>query len=563
MKNNNYNSTKRTRMIARGVRLLGAPLFLALALTGGLSAEETVPFDPAIREVTVYPDRALLVRQASVTLQPGKFRLVFRDAAPSLERDSLRAFSEDRDVIVQGIASYLERSPVTINDKVRGLEAEVEKLEREADRLRLVRNRLRRDLAGIQQYYTHLQKSLAEQSAVSSKAGDGPAAWQKARKFLLDRRIKTQRRLQSADEKVRVLSEKMTVARRKLAELKTGAEKARRIVEISVRVTKKTSTQVGFSYMIRQAGWNVSYGLQMASPQRVDVDYYGNVYQRTGEDWKKVRLNLSVSQPALGAERPKLRPLTVKGIEVKTQQVIVMKDEKEKEEETRTERPVTGEGKSEDTGIKSDGAALVFQIKRAVSIPSGSRSRRVTIARFNVPPKDVHYRVVGERRRAAYLATRLPNTQPFPLMAGPADIFRSSGFIGRSRVVYTPAGSEFLVGFGLERSLRINRSVRRREKSSGLLSSDRVFQTNISLTVANPGTEARRVSIFERLPVSELEEVTVTIDDKVTTPAHKETRKGSGILRWDYDLKPGEKRSVKVTYEVRAPKRLGLKVYGK
>ncbi len=541
-------------------------LFLGREGTELRADEASVDFAPPITEVTVYPDRALVVRTGRITLEAGKHRLVFREGPPGLDRDSLRAFSENRDVIVQGVASYLERSAVVQNEAVRKRQDEVEALEREAGRLSLTQDRLQRDLIGIERYYQHILAAVSEQSALGGGRGDGARSWEKARTFLLARRVATAKRLQEAEEKLRDVNERLLIARRRLYKLSTGAEKSRRVVEVSVRVVRATTTEVGFSYIIGGAGWGVSYGLSLVGTKAVDVDYYGNVRQKTGEDWKNIRLNLSVSQPALGAQRPKLAPLVVAGVKAETKQVIVMKDEKEKEEDRRT----GGEGgdkpdatPDEFTGLKSEGAALVFQIRRKVTVPSADRSRRVTIARFQAKPTDLHYRVVGEERRAAYLAARLSNSQAFPMMAGPADIFRSSGFIGRSAVAYTPAGSSFLVGFGLERSVQVLRDVRHREESAGLLSSDRAFETRIVVNISNPGTQVRRVSIFERIPVPEIEEVSVAVDREQTTAGSAETRKGSGILRWDFDLKPGAKEKVTLRYVVKAPKKLGITVYGK
>ena len=540
---------------------------LVLGATGLRADEEAVDFEPVITEVTVYPDRALVVRMGKVTLAAGKHRLVFRDGAPGLDRDSLRAFSENRDVIVQGVASYLERSATTFNDQVRKRQEEVDALEKEATRLRLAQDRLRRDLAGIERYYAHILATISEQSARPAGRGEGARAWEKAKSFLLVRRLATQGRLQDSEEKLRDVRERIGIARRRLYKVSTGAEKSRRIVEVSVRAVRNTSTEVGFSYMIGGAGWGVSYGLTLAGSTKVNVDYYGNVRQKTGENWKGVRLNLSVSQPALGAQRPTLRPLVVSGVKAETKQVIVMKDEKEKDDDTRSGKPDSGgeSGPKDEgfTGLKSEGAALVFQIRRKVTIPSADRSRRVTIARFDAEPNDLHYRVVGAQRRAAYLATRLTNKQKFPLMAGPADIFRKSGFIGRAAVAYTPAGSSFLIGFGLERPVRVLRDVRHREESGGLLSSDRVFETTISVHVANPGTQARRLSIFERIPVPEIEEIKVVVDDTGTSQGREESPKGSGLLKWTYDMKPGAKQTVKLRYTVRVPRKLGITVYGK
>ena len=64
----------------------------------------------------------------------------------------------------------------------------------------------------------------------------------------------------------------------------------------------------------------------------------------------------------------------------------------------------------------------------------------------------------------------------------------------------------------------------------------------VSLTLSNIGAADRTVRITERIPVSEVEEVRVTVDDKRTT-AGMTFDAASGFCRWDYPI-PGNTSAV-------------------
>ncbi len=538
----------------------------ALTIAGGTAAppalnaeEKNTAFNPPIKSVVVYPDRALVTRDTRMRLKKGKHLLVFASARPSLDATSLRAFSDNRDIVVQGIGSRLERKVRTINPRIREIEKDIDVLRRRIQAKNFSMSRARGELGGINKYYQYLTKAVSEQSTANRGPKTGSADWEKARRFLIERKLRVKRTIQDLNEELRNLREQKLIASRKLNKLRAGATKTIRVVTVTVQANRTASARLGFSYMIRGAYWNVSYGMYLREDKSVFVEYYGNITQRTGEDWKNVKVSLSTSRPALGAARPKLRSMRVTGRKTATKTVVRMNQKRLAE----NRGPSTGKEKpgGDFSKIGERAGAAVFRIERKAVIPSGRRSHRVTVAKFRARPNEMYYRIVGRSRRAAYLAVKLPNNQAFPLLPGRTDIFRRSGFTGRASLNYTPPGGFFLVGFGLNREIRVKRKVYRSRASAGTFTSDRLFTTRIELEVSNPGSKARRVSIFERLPVSELEEIKVTVLGD-TSSGYKIERKDSGILRWNRRLAPGEKVKLKLHYTVRVPKEFNIRIWG-
>ncbi len=314
--------------------------------------------------------------------------------------------------------------------------------------------------------------------------------------------------------------------------------------------------------MIGGASWNVSYGMYLRG-ETVAVEYFGNIRQKTGEDWSNIVLRLSTSTPSHGAARPPLLPLAVNARRVQTE-LQVQQELKESEETEGEAEPAETDATATDqsfTAVEGDGTSLVFRVARAVSMESGERSHRVSVSNFETTPKDFHYRLAPGVRKSAVLAARIVNTQSFPLLAGLVDVYRTSGFIGRSTLKYVPPGTNFLMGFGAEESVRTKRSVKRYLDESGVLSARKRFHTTVTLEIKNDGEASRKISLFERVPVSELEEVTTSILPE-TTAGYKEEKKNSGLLQWDFDLPPGATRTFTLSFRVDVPATFSGEFYG-
>ena len=537
MKNNNSIT-----YIIKTKKLILAALVPGILLMPSILQAGKTRFNPRIQKVTVYSDRALVERSAKVMLGAGKHVLVFHSACPTLDPKSIRAFSNNPAFIIQGIASRVERKIHTINPALRGLEKDMEELRKQLVALNQAKERSKQVLKGIREYYDYLAQAISQQSSYRKDRIGGSKKWEKAIKKLLDRKMKTLRTIRNTDEEIRVLNEKIGILSEKIRKLKPVDSKKIRVIEITLMTLRRARARVGFSYIIGNASWRVSYGMYLQKNGLVSVEYYGNIHQLTGEDWKDVELILSVAKPALGAQRPRLKAEKVYGRKTKTRQVIVTTDEKVKE------KPGISKPGTEKKAWKA------FNIKMRAHIPSAHRSHRVKITGFSTKPKSLYYRIVGMKKKAAYLAAELRNDQPFPLLSGKTDIFRLSGYIGASSIKYTPPGETYKAGFGVDNNIRVSRHVKHYTKAAGVFSSNKISQTLITILVLNSGKHKRTISIFERIPVSETSEVKLKILDK-TSSGHVIEQKDSGILRWNKKLMPGEKIRIVLNYSVTAPKR--------
>ncbi len=519
-----------------------------------------------ITDVIVYPDRALVTRAIQLNLTPGKHRILVKDASPNLIAESLRAFSADRNLVVQGIHSFLEKKLKATNAVLQKMTDEITSLETVIQSQENKRDRLHRDNGYLQQYISFTKKLISAVSALRQADESGPTIWQQALSFLSERSLANQREIQKLDETIKDLREKLSEKEKNRDTIASDNEKTERTVEITVQAQQNANTTLQFSYLIQNVSWWVSYAMYLQEDSRIALEYKGNVMQWTGEDWSDVVLYLSTSRPSHGAKRPVVYPLTVVGQKQQTQQVFQVT-------QSKLEKPVDSTPAIQDfshldldqvsnefSTIEKSGNALMFRMRSQYSVASKRQSQQMSIARYDVSNPEMSFKVVPSRQKLAHWMARFPNRQPFPLLQGSVDLYRKSGYVGTSRITYVAPGGPVEIGFGVDRDIKVYRMVSHKSETKGLLNDEKVFINKIVTRLRNDSKRSVTLLVYDRVPVSQVEEVKINILN-TTTSGYKEIGEKSGIFEWRITLSPGQEKEVNLDYDVIAPKNFPTTIY--
>jgi uncharacterized protein (TIGR02231 family) len=127
---------------------------------------------------------------------------------------------------------------------------------------------------------------------------------------------------------------------------------------------------------------------------------------------------------------------------------------------------------------------------------------------------------------------------------------KNSGFAGRTSIKYVAPGERFELGWGPDPSLRVARQHEHLDEESKVLSSWVTTPHRVSVHLSNIGPEPRLMEVLERIPVSEVEKVKITLDPKHTSPGASEPD-ADGFVRWTVDLTAFARRSVRIAYAVK------------
>ncbi|MFD0328965.1 DUF4139 domain-containing protein [Streptacidiphilus monticola] len=281
------------------------------------------------------------------------------------------------------------------------------------------------------------------------------------------------------------------------------------------------------------------------------------VWQRTGEDWTGVALDFSTARPALASAPPEL-----------LDDVLVLRDRSAEERRT-TEvdlREVAvqdlgpGGGETEVVpGVDDGGEPRRLSAPVPVSVPSDGRPHRVVLGEERLEA-EVSYVCVPELSPLVTLNARFRTAvSSSPLLSGPVDLVRASGFVGRGELRFTAPGAVAELGFGSEDAFRVTRSTVESREAGTLTGRTTLTRTvTVSLShFAPPGAEPVPVTVRERVPVSELSTVEVRVLKDRTTPP-PDTHSDDGILTWTVTLAASQREDLVLTYDLSAPRSVAL-----
>lgn len=332
-------------------------------------------------------------------------------------------------------------------------------------------------------------------------------------------------------------------------------------VELDVVVDAPGDVTIELEYLVPGACWRPYHTARLAG-DRVTITTDACVWQATGEDWRDVAITCSTERPSLGASPPRLASDEIR---VQRKSDVVVVEAREQEIETTGlggERAVVSAAQV--PGVDDGGVAQTLRAPHPATVPSDGRPYRVTLGSHEAPA-EVALVAFPERSPCVFTRTRQVNG-PRPLLAGPVDLIRDAGHVGRTSILFVAAGERFELGWGPEADVRLHRDEQRKRDEAGMLGSWNTTRVRVAVRLSNLGARARTVEVTERVPVSEIDKVEIAVtapeawrleDDDGQRPDDVEvvtTRAidDDGLATWRVELPGRGRRAVALEYRLRA-----------
>jgi uncharacterized protein (TIGR02231 family) len=545
-----------------GIVVLG-PVFApssAGATEGEQESPPAVAGESRIRRVTLYPDRALVTREAKLQVPAGPAAFTLKDLPAGVLSDSVRArLGDGTPARLRGIEVKTYAVSKVVGDRAKTLTADREKL---TDQLRAVLDRLSA-IATRREFILSIKAAVGQEASAAvlkekPKIDDlrGTAA------FIEDSLLEIAAKARQAEREKREAEEALRLVNDELKHLTGGAPLTKLSVTVALESAQAAAATLEISYIVVGTGWVPFYDIH-ASVERGEATilYYGQILQATGEDWSGVELSLSTAHPARSARMPELRPLAVgtlsgKGGDFKLAQMM------DNNGLQRSWAQLDGIIKQQNDAVyvrrdlkclelpndlvEPQTSSYVFRIKMPETIPSDSSPHKVTIAtstfkcgvdRVATPKLSAH----------VYLKTQLHNTSDFPYMPGDMNIFLENDFIGSGTIEMVSPGERFEIFLGADEGVKVTRKLETRKVEAGTLQKAHYVY---SIKVENFKAKSVKLSLIDQLPVSRDSDVEVMPDPELTAPTE---RSSEGRLTWELEIEPGKVREIRLGYRVYYP----------
>ncbi len=323
---------------------------------------------------------------------------------------------------------------------------------------------------------------------------------------------------------------------------------------------------IELEYVVPAACWRPYHTATMRdgaagdpAAREVEVATDACVWQATGEDWREVRLRFSTERPSLGTRPPVLIDDRL-AVQARGALVVSARDQ-----DIVTTGLGAGTREAADVpGVDDGGIARLLVAPLVASVPGDGRPYRVRVAAFTAAA-EVAWVAFPERAEGVLVRSRQVNGGAEPLLAGPVDLIARGGLTGRTSIKFVAVGERFDLGWGPDPALRLHRAARSKREAAGLLSWATTTH-RIAVRLSNLGPVARTVLVTERVPVSELEKVEITVtpadgwrledDDGVRRdPTPLVTARaidGDGLVTWTVELPARARRALALEFVIKA-----------
>jgi len=553
--------------------------FSLLCFAAVLGAAEVPTPDAKPREVTVYADRAEVVRIFQGTLAAGDQSLLFDNLPANVDFSSIRVDGTGAFTLVDIRPETVQVKEVA-NEAIRALQAKIQAQELIQKELALAEGRVafRRSA---------LDKVLGRLTSVGKESANpemDPLKWAAYLDFQAQQQVALDKEATDLAKSLKESRQQVDIHNREIAALNGNQNRSRNLARVNLDVKTAGPVTVRLSYVVHGPSWKPVYDLRADTKAKsLEITYHAELRQSTGEDWQGIALKLSTAEPSVGGREPEMSPWFLS----KAEPVVYMDELRSDADRGRAAgRAKPGAAEKQNFGVLTagnnftaatdnefkakasladatvstaavvaSGTAATYVIERTTDIKSDNKLAKVTVMRLLLPSTYRHS-CVPKLSSYVYLKTHATNKSDFTLLPGRTSVFLDGAFVANSSMDLVPAGQEFWTFLGVDQSVSVERKeLARREETSGVFGKktmrtvfDQVFK------VKNGKATEIDLVIWDQLPMGDHEDIKVVLEEpKYEKDSESFKINESKFVEWRHAVKPGEKRDVPYRFAIERP----------
>lgn len=539
-------------------------LTIAIVVHGFLIAQTTKTIKTKPDKATVYLQGAHLYYTENISLKVGINEFIFEGISPYIRQTSIQAGTKSGIVMdMKYDASYTETTPDPTATKkyAHELELVLDSLEDLSYKERDISNKMK-VLATEKELLLNnriMKGDLIKDSLPLLK--DGMAFLKEKLNAIYAEELKYER----AKNELNKTRTHLNTRQRTLQLLQNGqgnknngnAERVHKIL-ITVYSETVTNTQLNFNYFINNASWVPAYDLQASSSSSsLKINYFAQVSQSSGLDWKNMPLTLSTSTPNLNNTKPVLSPWYLSFRAFRQNQSHLSNAAVPLQRETLQLKDRSFNGADEEVkslldyiNVTENLLRTEYEIKLNYTINSDGKGHKVMINDKSVP-MGLQFAAIPKLSPDAYLMARITQWEEMNIIPGNARVYFDGTFVGDMYLNTYTTDDTLKVNLGRDRSFVSSRKKIKEESKKQFIGGDKIETRTIELIVRNTKNQEIEVEVEDQIPVvSGTKEIKVTLKDSDNADLNEAT----GSLKWDLKLKPKEAKKLRFTYEIRYPK---------
>lgn len=510
-----------------------------------------------IQEVTVYVDRARILRRGAIHLAQGEHTLSLPNLPTTLQDDSVRANGKGANVRILGVDVAVEFVSAQPQGKAADWQNQLRALQDEDSALADSDEIEARRLDFLKELQTAGGVNLAKAVAYGKSTLE---SIQSLTQYMTKELEEIYARRRDISQKRRDIAEQIAALQNLLSSVEQPATHETREIHVTVSASAETDLELDVIYGVTGAFWESLYDIRLVD-NKVALTYLANVRQQTGEDWPAVSLSLSTARPAVSTTIPELRPWY---IDVYRPPVVYARrsmpmpmmaagvDLEDGLAETTVDFAAQPDVEIAQAEIESTGASVTYRVSRPVAVPSDGAPHKTTVTTMDLDAQ-LDYVTVPKLAQEAYLRAKVINSSRFIFLPGPAGIFHGADFIGTTSLETVVPNGELEVQLGVDDRIKVERDLTERQMGKAFIGNTKRTTFGYKITLTSRLDLPTRITVFDQLPVSRNEEIKVKLQDLSPNPTDQSDL---NILKWELQLAPQQKQEITFDFVVEQPRYL-------
>ena len=505
---------------------------------------DTVLATSHVTAVTIYPQGAQVTREVVFQAAAGAHDLLITDMPSDTEASLLRLTSGD--VELGAFALRTDRLPPRVDPMAPGVVAAKAAVKAAEGALRGAEAKV----AGINAEVEAQEAQIKFLGGVRMNDATATAEGLSAVSQMIGTEVLTARLAAlaaeagraAAGEDVTTAEEALTAAQDALAALSQGDED---YTALSVAVTGKGGEgHLTVTHYIADAAWAPVYDLALdRKAGKMTMDRGVLVSQYSGEDWVGVDLTLSTARPSDRSASSPLYPQLRSVADPMAPNAGDLMANGAMAEPAMEASPVAAATRGMAAQMFYQGDTVVYHYPAKVDVAAGVENLRLTLDQLALPA-EISAWAVPRYDSTAFVNASMTNDSAEILLPGQAYLYRDGALVGGISLEALSPGQKVDLGFGAIDGIRLRRDMpERAEGDRGAFTTSTQRAEKAVLQVENLTGEAWPVRLLDQVPYSEQEELEISYTaDPAVSEVDVDGKRG--VLAWDFDLGPGEKKAI-------------------
>jgi len=283
-------------------------------------------------------------------------------------------------------------------------------------------------------------------------------------------------------------------------------------VLITLQANAPTECELHLAYITFGTGWEAFYDVRVISQARelekLELIYYGNIMNSSGEDWIDCFLTLSTATPSIDGKAP---PLNAKWVSLRNKGYYYSDAKPSNQNKPSLEQKVMKvneqqkKQKQQQVTVQAAAGATsaTFTIPRKATVLSDGKAHKVTIKTLDTLEGTFLYSITPSVSEYAYLKGIIRNTSDFPLLAGDLNVFMDSTFVAKSAIDLISPNESFGIFLGIDPSIKVDyRPTKKSNAASGVWTKTITEEIKDVTVVTNNTSKSVDIVVLQQLPRS-------------------------------------------------------------